>query len=63
MNLSSGASQIGSGVVYAVGGYGVMGIAAAAMAVVPLGFAVWWQIRGRLAPSVQVQRTWENQKE
>jgi predicted MFS family arabinose efflux permease len=45
LNLSSGASQIGSGVVYAVGGYGVMGIAAAAIAVVPLGMAVWWQMR------------------
>jgi MFS family permease len=46
LNLSSGASQIGSGVVYAVGGYGVMGMAAAAIAVVPLGMAVWWQMRG-----------------
>jgi MFS family permease len=45
LNLSSGASQIGSGVVYAVGGYGVMGTAAAAIAVVPLGMAVWWQMR------------------
>jgi len=51
LNLSSGASQGGSGVVYAAGGYGVMGMAAAAMAVVPLGMAVWWQLRGRLAKS------------
>ncbi len=51
LNLSSGASQVGSGVVYAAGGYGVMGTAAAAMAVVPLGLAVWWQLRGRLARS------------
>jgi len=53
LNLSSGASQVGSGVVYAAGGYGVMGMAAAALAVVPLGLAVWWQVRGRLARSVQ----------
>jgi MFS family permease len=53
LNLSSGASQIGSGVVYAAGGYGVMALTAAAMAVVPLGLAVWWQIRGRLARSIQ----------
>ncbi len=53
LNLSSGASQVGSGVVYAAGGYGVMGVAAAAMAVVPLGLAVWWQVRGRLARAVQ----------
>jgi MFS family permease len=45
LNLSSGASQIGSGLVYAGGGYGVMAMTAAAMAVVPLGLAVGWQIR------------------
>jgi MFS family permease len=47
LNLCSGCSQIGSGVVYAVGGYGVMAFTAAAMALVPLGLAVWWQIRAR----------------
>jgi len=49
LNLSSGGSQIGSGVVYAAGGYGIMALAAAAMALVPLFFAVWWQSRGRRA--------------
>jgi hypothetical protein len=34
--------------VYALGGFGIMALTAAAMAVVPLGLAVWWQIRGRL---------------
>jgi hypothetical protein len=34
--------------VYAVGGFGIMALTAAAMAVVPLGLAVWWQMRGRL---------------
>ena len=53
LNLSSGASQIGSGVVYAVGGYGIMALTAAAMAVVPLALAIWWQVRGRLAQSIQ----------
>ncbi len=53
LNLSSGASQIGSGLVYSVGGYGIIGIAAAAAAVVPLGLAIWWQILGRLVPTVQ----------
>jgi len=52
LNLCSGASQIGSGMVYAVGGFGIMAVTAAAMAAVPLGFAVWWQLRGRLARSV-----------
>jgi MFS family permease len=44
LNLASAASQVGSGVVYASGGYGVMGLAAAAAATVPLVLATWWQI-------------------
>jgi hypothetical protein len=44
LNLASAASQIGSGVVYASGGFGVMGPAAAATAVVPLTLAIWWQV-------------------
>ena len=47
LNLCSGASQIGSGMVYAVGGFGIMAVTAAAMAAVPLGFALWWQLRDR----------------
>ena len=47
LNLFSGASQVGSGVVYASGGFGVMGLAAAAFGLVPLGLGVWWQIHGR----------------
>ena len=54
LNLCSGASQIGSGVVYAAGGFGVMGVAAAAIALVPLGLAVWWQKRGQPGPSARV---------
>ena len=45
LNLASAASQIGSGVVYARGGFGVMGLAAAAAAAVPLALAIWWQVR------------------
>jgi MFS family permease len=44
LNLASAASQVGSGVVYASGGYGVMGLAAAAAGMVPLALATWWQI-------------------
>jgi MFS family permease len=44
LNLASAASQLGSGVVYASGGYGVMGLAAAAAATVPLTLAIWWQV-------------------
>jgi MFS family permease len=53
LNLASGASQIVSGVVYAAGGFGIMALTAAAMAVVPLGLAIWWQGRGRLQRSLQ----------
>ena len=44
LNLASAASQLASGVVYAGGGFGVMGLAAAAAAVVPLTLAIWWQV-------------------
>ncbi len=54
LNLCSGASQVGSGVVYAVGGYGLMGVAAAGMAVVPLILAVWWHVKGRMKEPVSV---------
>jgi MFS family permease len=54
LNLASAASQIGSGVVYAAGGFGVMGFAAGALALVPLILAIWWQTRGRPAPSGQI---------
>jgi MFS family permease len=47
LNLSSGASQVGSGVVFAIGGYGVMALTAAAFGLVPLGLGWWWQVRGR----------------
>jgi MFS family permease len=47
LNLASASSQAISGVVYAVGGYGIMALAAAAAAIVPLGVATWWQTKGR----------------
>jgi MFS family permease len=45
LNLASAASQIGSGLVYAGHGYGIMGLVAAAAAAVPLTFAGWWYLR------------------
>ncbi len=54
LNLSSGASQIASGIVFAIGGYGVMAITAAVLALVPLFSAIWWHNRGRLAAAVRV---------
>jgi MFS family permease len=41
LNLASAGSQAGSGVIYAVGGFGVMCWAAALMAVVPLVLGIW----------------------
>ena len=49
LNLTSAGSQVISGVVYAVGGYGVMSLAAAAAALAPLILAIWWQRTGRHA--------------
>ena len=42
LNLTSAASQAISGVMYAIGGYDVMSLAAAAAAIVPLALAAWW---------------------
>ncbi len=39
--------------VFAAGGNGIMVLAGAVAAAVPLGLAIWWQVRGRLAPSAQ----------
>jgi MFS family permease len=47
LNLTAGGSQIVSGVVYAVGGYGVMALTAALAATVPLALVLWWQVAGR----------------
>jgi MFS family permease len=44
LNLASAGSQIGSGVVYASGGFGIMNLTAAAAATVPLALALWWQM-------------------
>ena len=46
LNLASAASQIGSGVIYASRGFGVMAFVAAAAALVPLTLAIWWQLSG-----------------
>ena len=44
LNLASAASQVGSGVIYAIGGFGLMGLAAAIMAAVPLILVLLWQV-------------------
>jgi MFS family permease len=47
LNLASGVSQLISGFVFAVGGYGVMSLTAGMAAVVPLVLAMWWQVSRR----------------
>jgi MFS family permease len=54
LGFASAAGSFGSGTVFAVGGYGALGLAAATAALVPLGLAVWWQVRGRPAPSIHI---------
>jgi MFS family permease len=44
LNLASAGSQVGSGVIYAVGGFGLMGTASAIMAIVPLAAILWWRV-------------------
>lgn len=50
LNSSSALSQIGSGVVFAFGGFATMGLAAAALAIAPLIAAMWWQASAGRSP-------------
>ena len=50
LGFASAAGSFGSGLMFAASGYGALGLIAASAALVPLGLAVWWQVRGRLAP-------------
>jgi MFS family permease len=43
IGLVSAAGSLGSGVVFAAVGFGVMGLVGAAAALIPLGAALWWQ--------------------
>lgn len=51
LGLAAAAGSFSSGLLFSVGGYGVLGVAAAMVVLIPFGLAAWWQIRGRLAPS------------
>jgi MFS family permease len=54
LGVAAAAGSFGSGMMFADSGYGVLGLVAASAAVVPLGLAVWWQVRGRLGLSAPV---------
>jgi MFS family permease len=49
LNATSAVSQLGSGLIYAGHGFGIMALVAAAAAVVPLLLALWWQAVGQRA--------------
>ena len=55
LGLASAAASLGSGVIYSVSGYGALGVTAATAALLPLGLALWWHYRGRLAPPAPVR--------
>lgn len=44
LNLTSAVSQVGSGIVYAAGGYAVVTIVAAGVALVPLALTICWKV-------------------
>ncbi len=49
LGFAAATGSFGSGLIFAVAGYGALGLVAASAALVPLGLAVWWHGRGRLA--------------
>jgi MFS family permease len=47
LGFAAAAGSFGSGMIFAVSGFGLLGLVAAFAALVPLGLAIWWQLRGR----------------
>lgn len=47
LGSASATGSFGSGLVFAVGGYSIMGVVAAASSSIPLVLASWWHLRGR----------------
>ena len=50
LNLASAGSVVGSGVIYAVGGFGLMSMTSAVMALVPLAAVGWWRMARKKQP-------------
>lgn len=51
LGLTAATGSLGSGVVFAAVGYGVMGLVGAAVALIPLSLAAWWRLGRRVAPA------------
>jgi MFS family permease len=49
LGFAAASGSFGGGMIYARFGYGVLGLVAASASLVPLGIAVWWQVRGGVA--------------
>ena len=47
LGFASATGSFGSGTIFAAGGYGALALVAASAGLVPLGLALWWQMRGR----------------
>jgi MFS family permease len=49
LGFAAATGSFSSGVMFAARGYGMLGLMAAVAAMIPLGVATWWQMRGRPA--------------
>ncbi|HSR11939.1 MAG TPA: MFS transporter, partial [Thermodesulfobacteriota bacterium] len=54
LNFSSGASQVISGVIFSMGGYGIMAATAAVLGFIPLAAGMWWQRKGRISEPANI---------
>ena len=54
LGFAAAAGSFGSGMIFAASGFGSLGRAAGTAALVPLGLAAWWQVRGRQTSPAQV---------
>jgi MFS family permease len=51
LGFAAAIGSFGGGITFAASGYWALGLIAASLALIPLGLALWWQIRGRLTSS------------
>jgi len=51
LGFAAATGSFGGGITFAASGYWALGLIAASLALIPLGMALWWQMRGRLVPS------------
>ena len=51
LGFAAATGSFGGGITFAASGYWALGLIAASLALIPLGLALWWQFRGRVAPS------------